>query len=291
MPALWSCYALDNFNMPAASITVLVENSVACPILKAEHGLAVWLETDSKHILFDAGQSDLLTDNAKKLAIDLSLIDTFVLSHGHYDHSGGLADALARAPANVNIHLHPKALEPKYRVKAPGTRDIGMPSYCRAVLRQRTDHVHTNAGPTEIASGVFLTGEIPRTHPEEQLDEGFRIDETGQHPDLIPDDQALFLQTPAGTIVLLGCAHAGVINTLEYIHHLTNKKPFHTVFGGMHLNAASIDRIAWTVESLRSLAIERLHPVHCTGTRAEAALWTAFPGRCFPGSVGTTINF
>lgn len=272
------------------SITVLVEDSVTRRALKAEHGLALWLSVGSERILFDAGQSALLTDNAKELGIDLGAVGTILISHGHYDHCGGMADALLKASGDVTVHMHPKAIEPKYRLASAGVRDIGMPSSCRAALLRREVCLRTSASPAEIAPGVFMTGEIPRAHPEEQTDEGFRADAAGQRPDLLQDDQALFLETPSGTIVLLGCAHAGVINTLEHIRRLTDGRPFHTVFGGMHLGSASDARIAWTVESLRQFSIARLYPAHCTGARATAALWTAFPERCFPGCVGTMID-
>jgi len=272
------------------TITILIEDSVSGPILKAEHGLAFWIDTGSHCILFDTGQSPLIMANANELKVDIDAVDTIALSHGHYDHCGGLADVLANAADKVTVYAHPRALDPKYRRTLTGTRAIGIPIHCRQALCESRCNLKTVTTPTEIAPGMFLTGEIPRSHPEEQSESGFCLDEQGRQADPFLDDQALFLRTIAGTVVVLGCAHAGVINTLDYIRHLTEGQPLHAVLGGMHLHSASDERIAWTIKSLQQFSIARFYPLHCTGAKAAAALWTAFPCRCFACGVGVTIK-
>ena len=272
------------------TITVLVEDSVSCPILMAEHGLAFWIDTVAHCILFDTGQSRLILANASELKLDLDAVDIVALSHGHYDHCGGLAAVLANAAGNVTVYTHPRALDPKYRRTETGTRPIGMSIQCRQALCEGRHNLKTVTAPTEIAPGMFLTGEIPRSHPEEQSEPGFCLDEQGWEADPFLDDQSLFFGTPAGTVVVLGCAHAGVINTLDYIRHLTGGQPVHAVLGGMHLHSASDERIAWTIKSLQQFSVERFYPMHCTGAKAVASLWSAFPGRCFPCGVGVTIK-
>ena len=272
-------------------ITILVEDSVSGPILKVEHGLALWIDTGSRCIIFDTGQSPLIMANANELKVDIDAVDTIALSHGHYDHCGGLADVLANAASNVTVYAHPRALDPKYRRTETGTRAIGMSIQCRQALCEGRHNLQTVITPTEIAPGMFLTGEIPRSHPEELSEPGFCLDVQGRQADPLLDDQALFIRTPAGTVVVLGCAHAGVINTLDYIRHLTGGQPLHAILGGMHLHSASDERIAWTKKKLQQFSIERFYPMHCTGAKAVAALWTAFPGRCFPCGVGATLTF
>lgn len=272
------------------TINVLIEDSVFRPVLMAEHGLAFWIDTVSHCILFDTGQSRLILANAGELKLDLDAVDIVALSHGHYDHCGGLAAVLANAGDNVTVYAHPRALEPKYRRTETGTRAIGMPIHCRRALCESRHNLKAVTAPTEIAPGMFLTGEIPRSHPEEQGEPGFCLDAQGLQADPFLDDQALFFGTPDGTVVILGCAHAGVINTLDYICHLTGGQPLHAVLGGMHLHSASDERIAWTTKSLQQFSIARFYPMHCTGAKAVAALWTAFPRRCFPCGVGTTMN-
>lgn len=276
--------------MFTTTFTVLVDNWVSRSGLMGEHGLACWIDMGMHCILFDTGQTSLLAHNAGALKIDLDAVDTIVLSHGHYDHSGGLAGVLARAAGAVAIHLHPAAVQPKYHGGGDPCREIGIPAHSLAALQARGASIHPVTVPTEIAPGLFLTGEIPRIHPEEAGESAFCLDKAGQIMDPLLDDQALFLRTKAGTVVLLGCAHAGVINTLDHIRQLTDGQPFHTVLGGMHLHAVSDQRLAWTLASLKRFNIGNLYPVHCTGTRAVAALWAAFPGRCFPCGAGTTLH-
>ncbi len=272
------------------TITVIIEDSVPGPILKAEHGLAFWINTGTHSILFDTGQSQLILANAHELKLDIDAVKILALSHGHYDHCGGLADVLDNATDKVMVYAHPRALDPKYRRIQTGTRAIGIPIHCRQALCEGRHNFKKVTAPTEIAPGMFLTGEIPRAHTEEQCEPGFCVDAQGAQPDPLLDDQALFIQTPVGTVVVLGCAHAGVINTLDYIRHLTGGQPLHTILGGMHLHSASDKRIEWTINKLQQFSVERFYPMHCTGTKAVAALWTAFPGRCFPCGVGVIIK-
>jgi 7,8-dihydropterin-6-yl-methyl-4-(beta-D-ribofuranosyl)aminobenzene 5'-phosphate synthase len=230
----------------------------------------------------------LIASNAEALGIDLSAVDTVALSHGHYDHVGGLADVLRRTAGPVTVYGHPAAFQPKYRRYPDGVKEIGMPGLCRAALQRPGVTVRAEAGPVEIADGVHLTGAIPRLHAEERGNPNFRLDPEGALPDPLEDDQALYASTPSGTLVLLGCAHAGVINTLDYIRQLTGGAPLRAVLGGMHLRSASPARLAWTIAQLRRGSIEELYPAHCTGAEATAALWAAFPGRGASGGVGVT---
>ncbi len=139
--------------------------------------------------------------------------------------------------------------------------------------------------------GIFVTGEIPRHSTFEDTGGAFFTDPDGAHPDLLLDDQALYFDTKAGLVVLLGCAHSGVVNTLEYVRQLTGGRRIHTVMGGLHLLNASPARMDQTIAALRRLDIQRLAPAHCTGLPALAQLWTAFPDRCFACAVGVRQAF
>jgi 7,8-dihydropterin-6-yl-methyl-4-(beta-D-ribofuranosyl)aminobenzene 5'-phosphate synthase len=145
--------------------------------------------------------------------------------------------------------------------------------------------------PTEVLDGIFVTGEIPRQNTFEDTGGLFFRDAAGAQPDPLLDDQALYFDTQEGLVVLLGCAHSGVVNTLEYIHHLTGGRPIHTLLGGLHLLMASPERMEKTIAAFRRLDIHRLAPAHCTGLPALAQLWTALPGRCVPCAVASTVSF
>jgi 7,8-dihydropterin-6-yl-methyl-4-(beta-D-ribofuranosyl)aminobenzene 5'-phosphate synthase len=273
--------------MSAIRITVLADDCVAARSARGEHGLCFHIETGDRRILFDTGQGLVLADNARALGIDLGAVDTIALSHGHYDHTGGLPVVLAAARAPVTIHLHPDALQPKYH----GARAIGLPPAARQALASPMVRRIESRDPAEIAPGLFLTGEIPRPHPEEAPAELFHLDPDGITPDPLRDDQSLFFDTPHGTGVLLGCAHAGVIRILDHIRRLTRNRPIHAVLGGLHLGAATEIRLQGVRDHLHRLSPDLLVPMHCTGPRAAAALWQEFPNACRPGGAGSVFEF
>lgn len=272
-------------------ITVLVENTAEGQGLLAEHGLAFWIEAGSQCVLFDTGQGGALLNNAYRLDLSLSRIDTIVLSHGHYDHTGGLADAL-RGNRPTAIYAHPDALKPKFARNQDGTsRSIGIPDAAQQALNGRRDRLVLIKKPTPLAGGLTATGPVPRVTDFEDTGGPFFLDARCEQPDPLTDDQALFFESAQGTVVLLGCAHSGVVNTLRYVQQLTGGRPLHAVFGGMHLVGASPHRLERTIDELRKLNIDRLGPAHCTGRAATIALWNALPDRCVPCHVGTKFQF
>ena len=164
-----------------------------------------------------------------------------------------------------------------------------MPSECRESLFGRC-RFSSSKSPLEVVRGIRTTGEILRMHPEEAFTNSFYEDPEGQTPDLFMDDQALCIATEQGTVVLLGCAHAGVINTLDHVVHVTEGAPIRAVIGGMHLGSVTEKRLAWTLYELRRFDIGMLAPMHCTGQKATAALWKAFPGVCREWGAGTSFE-
>ncbi|NQU25134.1 MAG: MBL fold metallo-hydrolase [Candidatus Nealsonbacteria bacterium] len=272
------------------SVTVLVENTARGADVLGEHGLAFWIEVDRRRILFDTGQGKVLRHNAKCLEISLDTAETVVISHGHFDHTGGLKDLLD-VTGPVNLYLHPAALQEKYhRKKTPPHRSIGIPNLDEQALRQRTQKLVWTRKPTKVTEGVYVTGEIPRRNDFEDTGGPFYVDRSCTEPDPLPDDQALYVETPAGTVVILGCAHAGVVNTLDYIAELTSRDRIHAVLGGMHLMRATPQRLEATVKALKRYGLRRIGTAHCTGTRATSYLWSQLPNECFECCVGTVFN-
>ena len=272
-------------------LTTLVENSVHARGLLAEHGLAFHLQAGRRSLLFDTGQSDLLLHNALKLHISLANAEAIVLSHGHNDHTGGLQAAHEAAP-QARLFLHRAALPQKFVCNPDGaTRSIGMDEASAATIRRAAKTVVWTRRPTEVLDGIFVTGEIPRQNTFEDTGGPFFRDAAAAQPDPLLDDQALYFDTQEGLVVLLGCGHAGVVNTLEYIQHLTGGRPIHAILGGLHLLKASPERMEKTIAAFRRLDLQRLAPGHCTGLPALAQLWTAFPRRCFSCAVGATWAF
>ena len=275
----------------AVWVTVLVENTVTGRALQAEHGLSFLIRTERHCILFDTGQTDLIVKNASALNLPLSKVDAIALSHGHYDHTGGLNAVREMAPRS-RIYLHPAALAPKFAGNSDGSsRYVGMNETSREVVRKAGLSLVWTPKPTMIADGVFVTGAIPRRNLFENTGGRFFLDAGCEEPDPLVDDQALFFDTPEGIVVLLGCAHAGAVNTVEYIRKVSGNRPIHALLGGFHLLEASAERVKRTVEAIQGWHPRRIAPAHCTGMAALVALWSAFPGRCFSFPVGASIGF
>lgn len=269
------------------TITQLAENTAGGPGLLAEHGVSFHIEADERHLLFDTGQGLALKHNAQQLAIPMASVEGIILSHGHYDHASGLMEAL-ELTGPVVLYLHPEALEAKFNRNG---REIGSPIDDMHQLEPRVKQVIPTRRPTEILPGIHVTGEIPRKHPIEDTGGPFYRDEDRSQTDELPDDQALYIETAEGLVVLLGCGHSGVINTLEYIQELTGGMPVHTVIGGMHLLRATQERLAFTGDKLEQMNIAYLAPNHCTGLEAVCYFKHRFPQAFQESKVGAKHLF
>jgi len=272
-------------------LTLLVENTVKRGKLLAEHGLSIWIEGGSRRFLWDTGQGFALRHNANVLGIDLATADGIALSHGHYDHTVGLKHLPERAEP-YPLWAHPAAFDPKFQEKEGRSTETS-----DAITDRGSEHLpaHLKFRPTEsrteLAPGLWATGAISRRHAIEDTGGRFFLDAELTREDPIVDDQSMVARTPGGWVVVLGCCHAGLINTLEHIHAWDPTVPFHAVLGGMHLLKATTERLDWTVEQLRGWQIPILVPMHCTGDTARRTLWRAFPDACRDCAVGDVFDF
>lgn len=237
---------------------VLADNTVASVTpggLHAEWGFSALIDG----VLLDAGQTGVARENAQALGLETA-IETIVLSHGHWDHTGGLTAFLEAEP---EIYLHPEALRPKYKED----RFIGLP-YTRERLENDATIVE-HRDPVEVADGIVALGEVPRPHDDNPT--GTTLDETGSRiEDRLLDDQSLAVEFEDGIALILGCCHAGLRNTVEYAEEVT-EQPVRAIVGGTHLTAMDEEGVAdlakWLSPKLRFIA-----PCHCTGPAAERVL-------------------
>lgn len=270
-------------------IKILVDNKAAGDLVE-EHGFAVWIETAGRALLFDTGQGVALAANAARLGCDLATIDTLVLSHGHYDHAGTVAPVL-RGAATARVYAHAGALVPRYSVR-PGEapRAIAVAEAdSEAILRLPPERVHWVDGPCALAPGVFVSGPIPRRHPLEDTGGPFFLDPKGQTADPLDDDLALWIETARGLLILTGCCHAGLINTVAHIRAVSGIDRVCGIVGGLHLVNACGARLVETCAALREWAPAFVVPCHCTGDGAVAALVAALGERVVPGHAGLTL--
>ena len=280
---------LDKPVAQTLNITAIVENTAGTIEAAGEWGLALWIEVGKHRLLSDTGQGHTLLPNARLLGIDLARAEALVISHGHSDHTGGIA-ALVGAGFRGKAYIHPAALQDKYqREKTPPHRSKGIPPASRQALLSSPSDVVETPQPTEIVPGIVATGAIPRRNTYEDIPDPFFLDADCTQPDPLIDDQALLIETSRGWTVITGCGHAGLINTLHYARELIGSRIF-AVVGGLHLFRASAERIKATTENLRDFGVEMIAPCHCTGFEAPAALQHAFGGRVVALRAGLTIR-
>jgi 7,8-dihydropterin-6-yl-methyl-4-(beta-D-ribofuranosyl)aminobenzene 5'-phosphate synthase len=266
------------------------ENTAGLVNFLAEWGLSILVETDEVNVLLDTGQSISTAYNADILGIDLSRIDRIVLSHGHFDHTGGLRQVLRKMGKKVEIIAHPDIWEVKYSRREGKDRYIGIP-FLRQELEGLGASFNLTTKPVRITNNIMTTGEIPMVTDFEEIDPELVIKENnGWQPDKLLDDQALVISTEPGLIVILGCAHRGIINTLYHAQQLTGVKQVYAILGGCHLFSASQERIQSTITALKELGVQKLGVSHCTGLPAAAIMAQEFGDRFFFNNAGTTIN-
>ncbi len=271
-------------------ITTLAENLVMTRCL-GQWGLSLLLELvdargDSRKVIFDTGMHKTsLLYNIKQLEVKLSDVNCVVISHGHGDHTAATVEVVKSA-GGVKVHAHPHTFLPRFHVDKNGKRRRhGVPK------RQGLDKIEKAGGeivlnvePTEIAPGVWTTGQIQRVTIFERVlprSKGERrtiVVKGKEIDDQILDDQALWMNVEGvGPFVITGCAHAGLVNTLLQVQRLGHFKEIYGLVGGTHLVGRSKEYLNQTIRGMKKFGLSLISPCHCTGFKATATLWKAFP--------------
>lgn len=262
-----------------------------------EWGFAALVEADGRRILFDTGNRPrTVLENAAELKVELAQVPEVVLSHNHWDHTGGLLtlrrELRGREPAALaRVHVGRGLFWSRPSADGAGESNLA--------LKNREDFVAAglvfveHEGPQQILPGVWLTGPVPRVHPERNFGAPRRVrTPDGLVEDTIPEDQSLVIDTDRGLVIVTGCGHAGIVNTAEYARKIVRAAPLHAVLGGLHLYSLDDERLDWTADKLRSFGLENLLGAHCTGIEAvyrirrRAGLTRK---SCMVGAVGATF--
>jgi 7,8-dihydropterin-6-yl-methyl-4-(beta-D-ribofuranosyl)aminobenzene 5'-phosphate synthase len=271
-------------------ITILADNTADKPLV-AEHGFAALVEKGGRRILFDTGQGTALEPNLDALGVEPESFDALVLSHGHYDHTGGIPSLLGRLKPDIAVFAHPEATSAKYALDNGETRYIGAAAAVKCFLSNLGGFLVPTKSTTEIFPGVWATGEIPRKSRAEPPAARFKKDAEGKEIDTIPDDQALFARSDSGTVLLLGCCHAGLENTLDFVADTTKSRKIHAVIGGTHLRSASEERLENSIEALRRHDVAIFAPCHCSGNESSGYIEKRIPDAFKTCVAGTVFEF
>ena len=263
-----------------------------------EWGFSALVEADGRRILFDTGERpETVLNNARELKIDLSGVTDVILSHDHGDHVGGLI-TLRRELARRN----PDALERAYvgdgiflSRPAPDGRETNEALALKKEYEALGGSFVVVERPTELFPGAWLTGPVPRTHPERNwsLKRTIRYPDCRQVEDNVPEDMSLVLDTDKGLVLISGCGHAGIINTLEYARRKVREAPVHAALGGFHLFEADANTLDWTAAKLRPMAVANFLGAHCTGIESVYELRHRLGlhrANCAVGAVGGAVQ-
>jgi 7,8-dihydropterin-6-yl-methyl-4-(beta-D-ribofuranosyl)aminobenzene 5'-phosphate synthase len=274
-------------------ITIICENTVGRLIGLGEHGFSALIETEQKNYLFDTGSGHSVVKNSLELNKDLRTIRKIFLSHGHYDHTGGLPEIL-KLRGKVDVHAHPHVFLDRFHVIKENGKEIkrfvGLP-FKKSYLESLGANFILNKDFIEIEKGIFLTGEVPRKTSFEKPDPTL-CTEVGRKTnlDIFSDDQSLILDTKKGLILILGCAHSGMINIIHHVIHKTKKENFYAILGGTHLDFLTAEQLDESIKVLKRIKIEKIGVCHCTGMEAAFRLHQEFGDRFFYGHVGSMVE-
>jgi 7,8-dihydropterin-6-yl-methyl-4-(beta-D-ribofuranosyl)aminobenzene 5'-phosphate synthase len=277
-----------------ARLTTLCENTAGRFGFIGEWGLSIMVEYGQERVIVDTGLTNSIVHNAHAAHVDLDSISQVVISHGHRDHTGGLRHLLNMAQGEVDVYAHPDIWGKKYSIRTGPLGEhkhfVGI-QYYPEEFEYLGAVFHYSREPVWLSENMVITGKVPMTTSYESIDENLFVKtKKGFVPDSLEDDQALIVKTQKGLVVILGCAHRGMINTLIHARNITGIDKIYAVVGGTHLYHSGQDRVDRSIAELKNFGVEKIGVSHCTGMRQATSIFHAFGDRFFFNNAGTVID-
>ena len=275
-------------------VTVIMDNTVpngAKHSFLGEHGLSLFIETEKSRILLDAGQSSAVVNNLSLLGISPATLDMAILSHGHYDHAGGFYSVLQHAKKTIPFYAHPNIFTPRFSVAGGGRKYVGIP-YTKDQLTTLGADWRFIDEPTMLAPDLWLSGPVPHVTEYEQGDVKLVVEHDGcDCQDGIVDDMALYHVNGSDMVVISGCTHSGLVNTVRHGFAVTGATRLVGWIGGTHLGPVGEDQQAETIDALAAWRPNFVAANHCTGFPMMSALREKFGSKFIAAFVGTVIEW
>ena len=280
-------------NVEKEDFKVTILSTMLSDFYVGEWGFSALIEADGKKILFDAGsRPNTVINNAEELNIDLSDIEHVFLSHNHKDHTGGLINLKKKFPKSFSsAHVGEGIFYS--RPNSNGTEHYILQN--KSKLEELEINIKTYVNPSQVLPGLWTTGQIPRKYDEKNWSSlGKIIDKNGnESEDTIPEDQSLFFDTDNGIVLISGCGHAGLANTLDYIKNIIPDRPIYKIIGGFHLLNLDNDKLKWTAKKMEESGVKYFVGAHCTGINSTYSIrdyMKLSPENALVGSVGTYVT-
>jgi 7,8-dihydropterin-6-yl-methyl-4-(beta-D-ribofuranosyl)aminobenzene 5'-phosphate synthase len=289
-------FVVDNYaDVFAASKPGVERYGSARKPLLAEHGLSIHLRLGSEghEVLLDAGHTNVaVPHNLPLLEIEPKRVDEVVISHGHRDHTGSILEFLRERGGRTPVVVHPDAFVERWRLLPDGGREGPWQEDAAAWQQAGAEMVYVE-GPQQLANGCLVTGTIPRRTGFERVSDRLFYSDGGELvPDGIKDDQAIVVNVKGkGLVVITGCAHSGIVNTVLYAQEVSGVENVHAVVGGFHLCDASEETMQLSIEALKNVGPRLIMPAHCSGLEAVRRFAAEMPEEFAASAVGTTLKF
>lgn len=256
-------------------ITTLIDNKQSVKQLKCEHGLSFLLQTKDINILFDVGQSDKFIFNANKLGLDLRDVDYVVLSHGHYDHTGGLPSFL-EMNTKAQVLMHNNAFKQRFSKSSVMVKENGIP--WRTHVDKFEDRIQLIDKDIELRNGISILSNVKAQERYKVVNERLVVKHNEDFmPDSFDDEMMLVARQNKEVLVMCGCAHTGIVNMLHTVKQRLGFNTFNTVVGGLHLNGCNNEQIGHVIKGLQPFTIKRWALNHCTGELAFEFFSNTYP--------------